>query len=62
MNFEAVLHFKHHHQPREEKKVRHPSNASANTEASENESEGESRDSSPVPSPVQKKSPEVQDT
>lgn len=58
MNFEAVLHFKHHHQPREEKKVRHPSNASANTEASENESEGESRDSSPVPSPVQKKSPE----
>ncbi|CAI9558741.1 unnamed protein product [Staurois parvus] len=55
MNFEAVLHFKHQHQPREEKKVRHPSNASANTEGSESESEGESIENSPVPSPVQKK-------
>ncbi|XP_040286249.1 serine/threonine-protein kinase mTOR isoform X4 [Bufo bufo] len=55
MNFEAVLHYKHHHQPREEKKVRHPSNASANTEASENESEGESGENSPLQSPVQKK-------
>lgn len=55
MNFEAVLHFKHHLQPREDKKVRHPSNASANTEGSESESEGESGENSPVPSPVQKK-------
>ncbi|XP_075695475.1 serine/threonine-protein kinase mTOR isoform X1 [Rhinoderma darwinii] len=55
MNFEAVLHFKHQHQPRDEKKVRHPSNASANTEGSESESEGESRENSPVPSPIQKK-------
>ncbi|XP_040182261.1 serine/threonine-protein kinase mTOR isoform X3 [Rana temporaria] len=56
MNFEAVLHFKHHLHPREEKKkVRHPSNASANTEGSESESEGESVENSPVPSPVQKK-------
>ncbi|KAM5132577.1 serine/threonine-protein kinase mTOR [Mantella aurantiaca] len=55
MNFEAVLHFKHQNQPREEKKVRHLSNASANTEGSESESEGESGENSPVPSPVQKK-------
>ncbi|XP_072012512.1 serine/threonine-protein kinase mTOR isoform X3 [Engystomops pustulosus] len=55
MNFEAVLHFKHQYQPREEKKVRHPSNASGNTENSESESEGESAENSPVPSPVQKK-------
>lgn len=60
MNFEAVLHFKHHLQPREDKKkVRHPSNASANTEGSESENEGESVENSPVPSPVQKKPPEV---
>lgn len=60
MNFEAVLHFKHHLHPREEKKkVRHPSNASANTEGSESESEGESVENSPVPSPVQKKPSEV---
>ncbi|XP_072283025.1 serine/threonine-protein kinase mTOR isoform X8 [Pyxicephalus adspersus] len=55
MNFEAVLHFKHQHQPRDDKKVRHPSNASANTEGSESESEAESTENSPVPSPVQKK-------
>ncbi|XP_075136061.1 serine/threonine-protein kinase mTOR isoform X5 [Leptodactylus fuscus] len=60
MNFEAVLHFKHQNQPREEKKVRHPSNASVNTENSESESDGESGDNSPVLSPVQKKP--VEDT
>ncbi|XP_053547426.1 serine/threonine-protein kinase mTOR isoform X7 [Bombina bombina] len=58
MNFEAVLHFKHQNQPRDEKKVRHPSTASANTEGSESESEGDSNENSPVPSPVQKKAPE----
>ncbi|XP_053307789.1 serine/threonine-protein kinase mTOR isoform X5 [Spea bombifrons] len=58
MNFEAVLHFKHQNQIREEKKVRHPSTASANTEGSESDSEGDSAENSPVPSPVQKKPPE----
>ncbi|KAM9299260.1 serine/threonine-protein kinase mTOR [Gastrophryne carolinensis] len=54
MNFEAVLHFKHQNQPRDEKKkIRHPSNASGNTDGSE--SEGESAENSPVLSPVQKK-------
>ncbi|KAG9481906.1 hypothetical protein GDO78_010897 [Eleutherodactylus coqui] len=56
MNFEAVLHFKHKNTPKEEKKVRHPSNASANMEASGSDSAG-SGESSPVPSPVQKKPP-----
>uniref|UniRef100_A0A6I8SE13 Serine/threonine-protein kinase TOR n=1 Tax=Xenopus tropicalis TaxID=8364 RepID=A0A6I8SE13_XENTR len=55
MNFEAVLHFKHQNHPRDEKKVRHPSTASAPPEGSESESEGESNDNSPVSSPVQKK-------
>ncbi|KAG8434781.1 hypothetical protein GDO86_012940 [Hymenochirus boettgeri] len=55
MNFEAVLHFKHQNQPRDEKKVRHPSNASAHTEGSESESEGDSIDNSPASSPMQKK-------
>ncbi|XP_040292611.1 serine/threonine-protein kinase mTOR-like [Bufo bufo] len=44
LNFEAVLHFKHQHQPQEEKKVRRPSNASSSTEGGSGEN-----------SPVQKK-------
>ncbi|XP_056399106.1 serine/threonine-protein kinase mTOR isoform X3 [Hyla sarda] len=53
MNFEAVLHYKNRHQPKEDNKAHQQINASA-TETSENESEGESKESSPVPSPVQK--------
>ncbi|KAJ7306353.1 hypothetical protein JRQ81_009696, partial [Phrynocephalus forsythii] len=59
MNFEAVLHYKHQNQARDEKKkLRHPSGASvtsAHTEGSNSESEAESAESSPVPSPAQKK-------
>ncbi|XP_033015388.1 serine/threonine-protein kinase mTOR isoform X1 [Lacerta agilis] len=59
MNFEAVLHYKHQNQARDEKKkLRHASGASvtsANTEGSNSESETESTENSPVPSPVQKK-------
>lgn len=63
MNFEAVLHYKHQNQARDEKKkLRHASGASvtsANTEGSNSESEAESAENSPVPSPVQKKVTEV---
>lgn len=63
MNFEAVLHYKHQNQARDEKKkLRHASGASvtsANTEGSNSESEAESTENSPVPSPVQKKVTEV---
>ncbi|KFW95667.1 Serine/threonine-protein kinase mTOR, partial [Phalacrocorax carbo] len=59
MNFEAVLHYKHQNQARDEKKkLRHASGASvtsANTEGSNSESEAESTENSPIPSPVQKK-------
>uniref|UniRef100_A0A8C8SCE8 Serine/threonine-protein kinase TOR n=1 Tax=Pelusios castaneus TaxID=367368 RepID=A0A8C8SCE8_9SAUR len=59
MNFEAVLHYKHQNQARDEKKkLRHPSGASvtsANTEGSNSDSEAESTENSPIPSPVQKK-------
>ncbi|MEE6485217.1 hypothetical protein FKM82_014211 [Ascaphus truei] len=58
MNFEAVLHYKHQNQARDDKKLRQASIASANTEGSESESEGDSHENSPVPSPVQKKVPE----
>uniref|UniRef100_A0A4W3GLM4 Serine/threonine-protein kinase TOR n=1 Tax=Callorhinchus milii TaxID=7868 RepID=A0A4W3GLM4_CALMI len=61
MNFEAVLHYKHQNQARDDKKkLRHPSGASANSEASNSESEGDSNETSPVSSPVQKKVNEVQ--
>lgn len=57
MNFEAVLHYKHQNQGRDErKKLRHPSGAS---EASNSDSEADSADHSPVPSPGQKKVNEV---
>ncbi|GAA6065772.1 serine/threonine-protein kinase mTOR isoform X1, partial [Tachysurus ichikawai] len=56
MNFEAVLHYKHQNQGRDEKKkLRHASGASANSEASNSDSEADSTDHSPVPSPGQKK-------
>lgn len=60
MNFEAVLHYKHQNQARDEKKkLRHASGASANSEASNSDSEVDSTDHSPVPSPGQKKVNEV---
>lgn len=60
MNFEAVLHYKHQNQGRDEKKkLRHASGASANSEASNSDSEVDSTDPSPVPSPGQKKVNEV---
>lgn len=60
MNFEAVLHYKHQNQGRDEKKkLRHASGASANSEASNSDSEADSTDHSPVPSPGQKKASEV---
>lgn len=60
MNFEAVLHYKHQNQGRDEKKkLRHASGASANSEASNSDSEVDSADPSPVPSPGQKKVNEV---
>lgn len=60
MNFEAVLHYKHQNQGRDEKKkLRHASGASANSEASNSDSEADSADHSPVPSPGQKKVNEV---
>lgn len=63
MNFEAVLHYKHQNQGRDEKKkLRHASGASgasANSEASNSDSEADSTDHSPVPSPGQKKVNEV---
>lgn len=60
MNFEAVLHYKHQNQVRDEKKkLRHASGASANSEASNSDSEVDSTDQSPVPSPGQKKVSEV---
>ncbi|CAM4714382.1 unnamed protein product [Leuciscus chuanchicus] len=56
MNFEAVLHYKHQNQGRDEKKkLRHASGASANSEASNSDSEADSTEHSPVPSPGQKK-------
>uniref|UniRef100_H3BAC3 non-specific serine/threonine protein kinase n=1 Tax=Latimeria chalumnae TaxID=7897 RepID=H3BAC3_LATCH len=56
MNFEAVLHYKHQNQARDEKKkLRHASGASANSEASNSESEADSNENSPIPSPIQKK-------
>lgn len=58
MNFEAVLHYKHQNQGRDEKKkLRHGSGASANSEASNSDSEADSTDHSP--SPGQKKVNEV---
>lgn len=63
MNFEAVLHYKHQNQGRDEKKkLRHASDASANSEASNSDSEVDSTDHSPVPSPGQKKVNEVRVT
>lgn len=63
MNFEAVLHYKHQNQGRDEKKkLRHASGASANSEASNSDSEVDSTDHSPVPSPGQKKVNEVRVT
>ncbi len=60
MNFEAVLHYKHQNQGRDEKKkLRHTSGASANSEASNSDSEADSTEHSPVPSPGQKKVNEV---
>lgn len=60
MNFEAVLHYKHQNQTRDEKKkLRHASGASGNSEASNSDSEVDSTDQSPVPSPGQKKVNEV---
>lgn len=60
MNFEAVLHYKHQNQGRDEKKkLRHASGASAASEASNSDSEVDSNDHSPVPSPGQKKVNEV---
>lgn len=62
MNFEAVLHYKHQNQGRDEKKkLRHASGASANSEASNSDSEVDSTDHSPVPSPGQKKVNEVRE-
>ncbi|CAB1329545.1 unnamed protein product, partial [Coregonus sp. 'balchen'] len=59
MNFEAVLHYKHQNQGRDEKKKkRHISGASANSEASNSDSEVDSTEHSPVPSPGQKKANE----
>ncbi|PWA15650.1 hypothetical protein CCH79_00020178, partial [Gambusia affinis] len=56
MNFEAVLHYKHQNQGRDEKKKRrHASGASAASEASNSDSEVDSADHSPMPSPGQKK-------
>lgn len=56
MNFEAVLHYKHQNQTRDEKKkIRHASGASVTSEASNSESEGDSNENSPVLSPIQKK-------
>ncbi|TRY96882.1 hypothetical protein DNTS_015423 [Danionella cerebrum] len=56
MNFEAVLHYKHQNQVRDEKKKsRHASGASATSEASNSDSEADSSEHSPVPSPGQKK-------
>ncbi|XP_059807691.1 serine/threonine-protein kinase mTOR isoform X1 [Hypanus sabinus] len=56
MNFEAVLHYKHQNQTRDEKKkLRHASGTSATSEASNSESEGDSNENSPMPSPLQKK-------
>lgn len=47
MNFEAVLHYKHQNQGRDEKKkLRHGSGASANSEASNSDSEADSTDHS----------------
>lgn len=61
MNFEAVLHYKHQNQGRDDKKkLRHASGASANGEASNSESEADSNDNSPAPSPLQKKVNEVE--
>lgn len=58
MNFEAVLHYKHQNQGRDDKKkLRHGSGASANSEASNSDSEADSTDHSP--SPGQKKVNEV---
>lgn len=58
MNFEAVLHYKHQNQGRDEKKkLCHGSGASANSEASNSDSEADSTDHSP--SPGQKKVNEV---
>lgn len=58
MNFEAVLHYKHQNQGRDEKKKRrHASGASATSEASNSDSEVDSTDHSP--SPGQKKVNEV---
>lgn len=63
MNFEAVLHYKHQNQGRDEKKkLRHASGASATSEASNSDSEVDSTDHSPVPSPGQKKVNEVRVT
>lgn len=60
MNFEAVLHYKHQNQGRDEKKKkRHVSGTSANSEASNSDSEVDSTEHSPVPSPGQKKANEV---
>lgn len=56
MNFEAVLHYKHQNQGRDEKKLRHASGASG---ASDSESEGDSAEHSPLPSPGQKAVNEV---
>ncbi|KAG5838758.1 hypothetical protein ANANG_G00226970 [Anguilla anguilla] len=56
MNFEAVLHYKHQNQGRDEKKkLRHASGNSGNSEASKSDSEADSSEHSPVPSPGQKK-------
>lgn len=56
MNFEAVLHYKHQNQTRDEKKkIRHASGASVTSEASNSESEGDSNENSPALSPIQKK-------
>ncbi|KAG8505591.1 Serine/threonine-protein kinase mTOR [Galemys pyrenaicus] len=71
MNFEAVLHYKHQNQARDEKKLRHASGANitnataaattaaaataTSTEGSNSESEAESAENSPTPSPLQKK-------
>lgn len=71
MNFEAVLHYKHQNQARDEKKkLRHASGANitstttatataTSTEGSNSESEAESTENSPTPSPLQKKVTEV---
>ncbi|XP_029105758.1 serine/threonine-protein kinase mTOR-like [Scleropages formosus] len=60
MNFEAVLHYKHQNQGRDEKKkLRHASGASGTSEASNSDSEAKSAEHSPLPSPGQKKVNEV---